>query len=486
MKRVLLMLCSLGIIAFIGTGCSTVSPQSTKEDQLFEACKKGDLAKVKELIREGVDVNAKDKDGRTALHRVKNIEMAEILIENQADVNSKDRHGCVPLHYVAYGRDDETVRLLVKSGADVNAKTKRGITPLHYASKGGSLKVFKLLIAEGASAKNGKESLLLSAVGSDKDSADLAEYLIEQGICKDGLERGLFKAVKAGNIRTVTLLIRKNVDVNAKNSEGRTLLQEIYKAPFKTPPDANYVYTAKNEYEIIKLLIENGADVNFKIGSNFTPLDLTRDGRIRDLLRKHGGKSETIITPVELGVTKSYQLFPENTDVYGLRLSVASENRGVNGLDMGIVPFSTTGSVLQLCFISFIDRSFNGIQITACGVAGGEINGMHINAIPLQVYPNSVNGLQVSGWASFAQQLNGCQIAGLASVTDTMAGMQVSGILNFVEKEGEGIQIGLINYCEKLSGAQIGLINIAKENWLPFSIGINFGWGPEEDKNDEK
>ena len=41
----------------------------------------------------------------------------------------------------------------------------------------------------------------------------------------------------------------------------------------------------------MELLIANGADVNAKLIYGTTPLDSTNNKKIRDLLRKHGGKT---------------------------------------------------------------------------------------------------------------------------------------------------------------------------------------------------
>ena len=45
---------------------------------------------MKLLLENGADVNARDKDERTALMFAKNAEMAKLLLENGADANAKD------------------------------------------------------------------------------------------------------------------------------------------------------------------------------------------------------------------------------------------------------------------------------------------------------------------------------------------------------------------------------------------------------------
>jgi ankyrin repeat protein len=58
------------VILLLGTVC--VQAISEKDQQLIDAAEKGDIKKVKALIKAGADVNAKDKEGGTALMYAKN------------------------------------------------------------------------------------------------------------------------------------------------------------------------------------------------------------------------------------------------------------------------------------------------------------------------------------------------------------------------------------------------------------------------------
>ena len=51
-----------------------------------------------------------------------------------------------PLHYAAMTGNSSIAEYLIKEGADVNAKDKENNTPLHEASRKGRMNIVKLLI----------------------------------------------------------------------------------------------------------------------------------------------------------------------------------------------------------------------------------------------------------------------------------------------------------------------------------------------------
>ena len=70
--------------------------QKELNDKLISAAINGDIKKVRELIENGADVDAKNNDGKTALHKAAlrgNVDVVKVLIENRADVVAKDECG---------------------------------------------------------------------------------------------------------------------------------------------------------------------------------------------------------------------------------------------------------------------------------------------------------------------------------------------------------------------------------------------------------
>ncbi|NQS99984.1 MAG: ankyrin repeat domain-containing protein [Candidatus Omnitrophica bacterium] len=75
---------------------------------LIEAARVGDTVKVKQLLKQGADVNAKDKDGWTALIEAAakgHTDTVKALIDAGADVNAKDKYGeTAPMNAATGGR----------------------------------------------------------------------------------------------------------------------------------------------------------------------------------------------------------------------------------------------------------------------------------------------------------------------------------------------------------------------------------------------
>ena len=113
------------------TGSANVSPLG---NNICNAARTGDIKAVKQQLAKGADVNTRDsKFGVSPLSwaaLLGHTEIAELLIQRRADVNARNRDGGTALHGAAFLGQTETVELLIQKGADVNARNDRGATPL--------------------------------------------------------------------------------------------------------------------------------------------------------------------------------------------------------------------------------------------------------------------------------------------------------------------------------------------------------------------
>jgi len=105
---------------------------------LHLAASEGDVELVKELLEQGLNVNARDMHGLTPLHVAAlkgHTEVAKVLLEHGADVNAREE--CfenTPLHLTLEKGHLEVVKVLLEHGADINAENSFGETPKDIAS----------------------------------------------------------------------------------------------------------------------------------------------------------------------------------------------------------------------------------------------------------------------------------------------------------------------------------------------------------------
>ena len=91
---------------------------------------------MKQLIEKNADINAKDRDGETALMRAceqGHDTVVKQLIEKNADINATRDNGKTALMYACYHGHSEIVTQLIEKNADINAKDGYGETAYDYA-----------------------------------------------------------------------------------------------------------------------------------------------------------------------------------------------------------------------------------------------------------------------------------------------------------------------------------------------------------------
>ena len=81
--------------------------------RLIDAAKRSDVAAVKTLVKQGLDVNARAADGATAVHWAAyrdQAELVQLLIRSKAAVNATNDLGVTPLWVAATSRGTPPVR----------------------------------------------------------------------------------------------------------------------------------------------------------------------------------------------------------------------------------------------------------------------------------------------------------------------------------------------------------------------------------------
>jgi uncharacterized protein len=109
-----------------------------KDAPLIIAAYKGSTEIVKLLLETGADVSVVDPGMKaTALHAAAyagNAEAAKLLIEYNIDIDKQGPYnGYTALHDAVWQNHIETARILIESGANLHIKSHTGETPLEFA-----------------------------------------------------------------------------------------------------------------------------------------------------------------------------------------------------------------------------------------------------------------------------------------------------------------------------------------------------------------
>lgn len=110
------------IVEYIKSKGGDLIPRSNASHDLCEAVLSGDLSKVKSLIESGIDINAPDAQGSTALHIASSngkVDITQLLIDSGAQINITNRFGYTPLQDAIRNNQTEVAELLRKNGAVV-------------------------------------------------------------------------------------------------------------------------------------------------------------------------------------------------------------------------------------------------------------------------------------------------------------------------------------------------------------------------------
>jgi ankyrin repeat protein len=164
-----------------------VSAASPPEAPVADAAMRGDVDRVRALLRDGMDVNAAQGDGMTALHwaaELGDVELANILVYGGAYLEASTRlGGFTPLLAASRAGSAGVVSTLLEAGADVGARTTTGETALHFAAGTGRNDAVRALLAHGAEvdavdANKGQTPLMFAAAFN---RTDVVRTLVEHG-----------------------------------------------------------------------------------------------------------------------------------------------------------------------------------------------------------------------------------------------------------------------------------------------------------------
>lgn len=169
--------------------------------------------------------------------------------------------------------DVEAVKALLDKGVYIHAQDSKGRCALVAAAYGNQLEVADILIAAGADVNMKDDTIQSAYLISTMESAEhlqLLKKLLKAGAdvhCTDSDNgTGLIRASDRGYVETVKELLKTDIRVNHINRMGWTALHE---AVILGGGDERHA-------EIVRMLINAGADINLPDKEGITPLEHAR------------------------------------------------------------------------------------------------------------------------------------------------------------------------------------------------------------------
>ncbi|MCF6345430.1 MAG: ankyrin repeat domain-containing protein [Thiomicrorhabdus sp.] len=182
------------------------------EIQLAKAVQKGDVKKIKALITEGVNPNAKTIDDNryplliwALLSQSKKGIVA--LLEAGADPAIGDSENYTVLHWAASANDPSYLTLLLEHGVDPNLKGKSGASAIRDAIMGDREENIRALLAAGA-------------------NPNARSRPFKDGRPGDSV---LHNAASAATAREVLILLEAGADPMALNAHGNTFQRSFFR-----------------------------------------------------------------------------------------------------------------------------------------------------------------------------------------------------------------------------------------------------------------
>jgi ankyrin repeat protein len=231
-------------ILTVAIGCESAG--AAQDNELLKAARLNDLAAAKAALeRDPKAVHSRGDEQVTPLHeaaRYADAQFVAYLVSKGAEVNARCYNQFTPLHLTD---EVDIAKVLIKAGADLNARNSSGETPLRRAVSDGNIELVDFFLSQGG--KLDFEQLV--ELGR---TAEVAAALKEKPWLAKAPRRCLHTAARSGNLEIVKLLLQHGADPNYSI--------DISNVRGPTTPLSEAVLL--DHYEIANELAERGAEMD--------------------------------------------------------------------------------------------------------------------------------------------------------------------------------------------------------------------------------
>ncbi|XP_035664185.1 serine/threonine-protein phosphatase 6 regulatory ankyrin repeat subunit B-like [Branchiostoma floridae] len=220
---------------------------------LFGAASNGDCDKIRSLLEEGMDVDAKDEDdhGCTALHhaaKAGHCPAIELLLDRGAKIDAINTKGMTALHYAAMNCHCAAIALLLDQGADVEIWDHDCRTALHFAASSDERMsspqpLYKFVFGCADYSHH-------LQVSPEKHRCDAISLLLDGGADMDFKDRydytPLHYDAYEGDNDAIRLLLNRGTEFHEQNIYGQTVL---------------HITAFHGHNDTVKLWLDRGVDI---------------------------------------------------------------------------------------------------------------------------------------------------------------------------------------------------------------------------------
>ncbi|XP_042629817.1 ankyrin-3-like isoform X17 [Cyprinus carpio] len=277
----------------------------------LRAARAGNLEKVLDYLKTGVDINICNQNGLNALHLASkegHVDVVAELLKLGANVDAATKKGNTALHIASLAGQAEVVRELVTNGANVNAQSQNGFTPLYMAAQENHLDVVRFLLENNSSQSIATEDGFTPlAVALQQGHDQVVSLLLENDTKGKVRLPALHIAARKDDTKSAALLLQNdhNADVESKMMVNRTTESGF------TPL---HIAAHYGNINVATLLLNRGAAVDFMARNDITPLHVAAkrgNGNMVKLLLDRGAKIDAKtkdgLTPLHCGARSGHE-----------------------------------------------------------------------------------------------------------------------------------------------------------------------------------